>query len=147
MPRSLTFLCLFLIALMPFKTTAEPATGLEITAPHTLSLVYTIEPEAIDQIALASLIDEVLEDTPIQLAPRDDAQLFLRVETHADRYLLYLDFSRKVFYCANGKTFSKAGFVWGRYAKDISDTAQLHEDVTYLFEEFISQYLDANQLK
>jgi hypothetical protein len=125
---------------------AGPASGLEINHPQKLALVYTIEPDEIDQATLQTLINEVLADTSIELSSRDDAQLFLRVEKHAGRYLLYLDFSRAVSYCANGQRYIKDGFVWGRYAKDISDIDQLHEDVIYLFEEFIKQYQDANNL-
>ncbi|MBD3635237.1 MAG: hypothetical protein HUJ23_10075 [Methylophaga sp.] len=125
---------------------AESASGLEINHPQKLALVYTIEPDEIDQATLQTLINEVLVDTPIELSSRDDAQLFLRVEKHAGRYLLYLDFSRAVSYCASGQRYIKDGFVWGRYAKDISDIDQLHEDVIYLFEEFIKQYQEANNL-
>jgi len=146
MSRILFFLSLIFMTLLPMTLMAAPVTGLEIKNPRTLSLIFTIEPKEIDQSELQSLLDDVLADTPIQLAPRKDAQLYLRVEKHAGRYLLYLDFSRTVFYCANGQTYSKDGFVWGRYAKDISDIEQLHEDVVYLFEEFIQQYQAANQL-
>lgn len=146
MSRNLFLLYLTFLTALPVSLAAAPVTGLEINKPRTLSLIYTVEPKEIDQTALQSLIDEVLAETPIQLASRDDAQLYLRVEKHAGRYLLYLDFSRLVSYCANGQRYSKDGFVWGRYAKDISDIDQLHEDVAYLFEEFIKQYQQANQL-
>lgn len=146
MSRSLIFLCLLLVLLLPLNLMAESASGLEINHPQKLALVYTIEPDEIDQATLQTLINEVLADTTIELSSRDDAQLFLRVEKHAGRYLLYLDFSRAVSYCANGQRYIKDGFVWGRYAKDISDIDQLHEDVIYLFEEFIKQYQEANDL-
>jgi len=146
MSRSLIFLCLLLVLLLPLNLMAESASGLEINHPQKLALVYTIEPDEIDQATLQTLINEVLADTPIELSSRDDAQLFLRVEKHAGRYLLYLDFSRAVSYCANGQRYIKDGFVWGRYAKDISDIDQLQEDVIYLFEEFIKQYQEANDL-
>ncbi len=146
MSRSLIFLCLLLVLLLPLNLMAESASGLEINHPQKLALVYTIEPDEIDQATLQTLINEVLADTTIELSSRDDAQLFLRVEKHAGRYLLYLDFSRAVSYCASGQRYIKDGFVWGRYAKDISDIDQLHEDVIYLFEEFIKQYQEANDL-
>ena len=146
MSRSLIFLCLLLVLLLPLNLMAESASGLEINHPQKLALVYTIEPDEIDQATLQTLINVVLADTPIELSSRDDAQLFLRVEKHAGRYLLYLDFSRAVSYCANGQRYIKDGFVWGRYAKDISDIDQLQEDVIYLFEEFIKQYQEANDL-
>lgn len=146
MSRSLILLCLSLVSLLPLNLVAESASGLEINHPQKLALVYTIEPDEIDQATLQTLINEVLADTPIELSSRDDAQLFLRVEKHAGRYLLYLDFSRAVSYCASGQRYIKDGFVWGRYAKDISDIDQLREDVIYLFEEFIKQYQEANHL-
>ncbi len=145
MSRSVILLCLSLVLLLPLNLMAESASGLEINHPQQLALVYTIEPDEIDQTALQALVSEVLADTPIELSWREDAQLFLRIEKHAGRYLLYLDFSRMVSYCANGELYSKDAFVWGRYAKDISDIDQLHEDVAYLFEEFITHYQEANQ--
>jgi len=139
----LSVVCLFMLC---SKAMAMPGNGLEINAPGTVQLVYTIEPAEIDQRAIEQIVSTTLADTRIKLGPRPDAQLFLRIEKHAGRYLLYLDFSRKMHYCANGKRFSKAGFVWGRYAKDIPDAVHLKEDIRYMFEEFIEQYSETNRL-
>lgn len=133
-----------LSSLVMANTTA--GSGLEINAPTTLQLVYTIEPDEIDQAAIESIVTGVMAESDIELAERPDAQLFLRVEKHAGRYLLYLDFSREMQYQANGQTYNKGGFVWGRYAKNIENISQLHEDVLFFIEEFVDLYSTANHL-
>lgn len=125
---------------------ATAATGLEIDKPETVHLVYTIEPAHINKSELQAIVDHHFTAANIQQAQRDDAQLFLRVEQHAGEYLLYLDFSRKVRYSANGKCFKKDAFVWGRYVKDITDVDELKDDVTFLIEEFVEAYTKANGL-
>lgn len=125
---------------------ASPGTGLEINNPELLQLVYTIEPDGIAQAPLQALINETLTGTDIKLGERPDAQLFLRIEEHAGSYILYLDFSRLMQYRVADQCFSKDGYVWGRYAKNINDIEQLHEDVSFFFEEFIQKYQSANHL-
>ena len=70
----------------------------------------------------------------------------VRIEEHAGEFLLYLDFSRTMSYRVNGKCYSKDGFVWGRYAKDIADMDELYESVEFLINEFIEEYTKANKL-
>lgn len=125
---------------------ADVVTGLEIDSPRNLNLVYTIEPAEIEQINIESIVGEIISTTNIKLTHRSDAQLFLRVEKHAGLYLLYLDFSRQMTYRVDNKCFTKGGFVWGRYAKNIEDVEQLHEDVHFFVEEFINSYRKANSL-
>jgi hypothetical protein len=127
-------------------TSAHAATGLEIDNPETVYLVYTIEPEDISQTMLAPIVDAHFTSAQIQLAARTDAQLFLRVEQLAGKYLLYLDFSRKVRYHAQGQCFSKDGFVWGRYVKDIDNIDDLKDDVAFLLDEFLETYTEVNGL-
>lgn len=143
---------LLFVACLYFFTThsfAAPSTGtgLEINNPELLQLVYTIEPDEIEQAPLQALVDETLTDTDIKLGERPDAQLFLRIEEHAGSYILYLDFSRLMHYRVADQCFSKDGYVWGRYAKNINDVEQLHEDVSFFFEEFIQKYQSANHLQ
>lgn len=123
---------------------ASPGTGLELSHPETLQLVYAIEPANIEANAVQSIITNSLANSGVQLGQREDAQLHLRIEEHSGRYLLYLDFSREVHYHVDSQCYSKAGFVWGRYAKDIVDIEQLHEDIQFLFDEFLDNYLKAN---
>lgn len=125
----------------------SPGTGLEIANPKLLQLVYTIEPDEIDQAPLQALVDDTLAGTNIKLGERPDAQLFLRIEAHAGSYILYLDFSRQMHYRVADQCFSKDGYVWGRYAKNINDVDQLHEDVSFFFEEFIQKYQHANHMQ
>jgi hypothetical protein len=134
------------IFLQTVAATAKSGTGLEINDPKKLYVVYTIEPVHIDKSLLETIINKSLSRASIDLGQRDDAQLFLRVEQHAGQYLLYLDFSRKVQYVVADQCFSKDGFVWGRYAKDITDIAELHEDVQFLIDEFVEDYAEANDL-
>lgn len=142
---TLLFVANFLFC-TPVIASTTAGSGLEINAPTTLQLVYTIEPNEIDQAALESIVTGVMAKSDIELAERPDAQLFLRVEKHAGRYLLYLDFSREMQYQANGQTYNKDGFVWGRYAKNIENISQLHEDVLFFIEEFVDLYSTANHL-
>lgn len=134
------------IFLQPVVTTAKTGTGLEIDSPQRLNVIYTIEPIDIDISQLKAIIDSSLSRANIEQRQRDDAQLFLRVEQHGGKYLLYLDFSRKVHYMAANQCFSKSGFVWGRYAKDINDIIDLHDDVQFLIDEFVEDYTEANSL-
>jgi hypothetical protein len=144
MKRFLSLLLSFSLSLSASTLFAAQSSGLEINNPETLELIYAIEPEDINQSAIEAIISDLLANSGVQLAQRQDGQLHLRVEEHANRYLLYLDFSRMVRYQANGRCYSKAGFVWGRYAKDIADVEQLHEDIEFLFDEFLNDYLEAN---
>lgn len=125
---------------------AKTDTGLEIDNPQRLHVIYTIEPMDIDKNELKAIVDRRLSSANIQQGQRDEAQLFLRVEQHAGEYLVYLDFSRKVHYVVSGHCFSKDGFVWGRYAKDITDIIELHEDIQFLIDEFVEEYTHANDL-
>jgi hypothetical protein len=126
--------------------TAKPGTGLEIDSPQQLHVVYTIEAEQIDQNQLQAKVEASLAAAKLIQHKRDDAQLFLRVEQHQGQYLLYLDFSRQIYYTAGDNCFSKDGFVWGRYVKGISDIDELHDDVESLIDEFITDYSKANTL-
>jgi hypothetical protein len=144
MKRLLSLLFSISLCLGSSTLFAAQSSGLEINNAETLELIYAIEPEDINQSAIEAIISDLLANSGVQLAQRQDGQLHLRVEEHANRYLLYLDFSRMVRYQANGRCYSKAGFVWGRYAKDIADVEQLHEDIEFLFDEFLSDYLEAN---
>ncbi len=120
------------------------ASGLESNNPEFVYLVYMIETDDVDRCEIKALVNSKFGDANIQQVKRDDAQLFLRVEKHADEYLLYLDFSRKVQYSANGQLYEKDGFVWGRYIKDIADTETLLEDVEFLLDDFIKAYNTIN---
>ena len=141
------FLSTFLFLFSLNSVAAEKGTGLEIHTPELLQLVYTIDVAGIEHEPLQAIVDETLADTTIKLGERDDAQLFLRIEEHAESYILYLDFSRVMNYRVGNKCYSKDGYVWGRYAKNINDTEQLHEDVRFFFEEFIQKYQSANTLR
>ncbi|GLQ00490.1 hypothetical protein GCM10007891_23430 [Methylophaga thalassica] len=125
---------------------AKTGTGLEIDNPQQVYVVYTVEPDGVDQGEFEAIIDNQLSQANIQQNPRDDAQLFLRVEEHAGEYLLYLDFNRTMQYSVDGKSYNKDGFVWGRYVKDIADIDELNEDVEFLINEFIEEYSKANKL-
>jgi|GEM_PF-1051345 len=142
----LPFLFLVCLVLQASSAMAYTGTGLEITKPDQLYVVYTVELDSVDESELEAIIDGQLYAANIQQSPRDDAQLFLRVEEHAGEYLLYLDFSRTMSYRVNGKCYKKDGFVWGRYAKDIVDMDELHENVEFLINEFIEEYTKANKL-
>ncbi len=134
---------LFLHALVAI---GNPGTGLEIDNPQQLYIIYTIEPMGIDINRLEAIIDQSLSNANIEKGQRDDAQLFLRVEQQSGKYLLYLDFSRKVHYIAMNQCYSKDGFVWGRYVKDITDIEELHDDIESLIEEFLEDYTESNRL-
>ena len=139
---------LFLVSLI-LKTSlvmAKTGTGLEIDNPQQVYVVYTVEPDGLDQGEFEAIIDNQLSQANIQQSPRDDAQLFLRVEEHAGEYLLYLDFNRTMQYSVDGKSYNTDGFVWGRYVKDIADIDELNEDVEFLIHEFIEEYSKANKL-
>jgi len=140
---SIFFICLILPTSIVL---AKTGTGLEITNPQQVYVVYTVEPDDLEQDEFETIIDNQLSQANIQQSPRDDAQLFLRIEQHAGEYLLYLDFSRNMFYTVDGKCFSKSGFVWGRYVKDIINIDELNEDVEFLINEFIEEYTKANKL-
>ena len=144
MKRFFSLLFSFTLSLSSSTLFAAQSSGLEINNAETLELIYAIEPENINQTAIEAIISDLLASSKVQLGQRQDGQLHLRVEEHANRYLLYLDFSRMVYYQANGRCYSKEGFVWGRYAKDIADVEQLHEDIEFLFDEFLNDYLEAN---
>lgn len=144
--RFLALLFCAYLSLLSSISMAGAGTGLEINQPETLQVVFTIEPAEVNQTALRRLVDDMLSEAGISPGSRPDAQLFLRVEEHAGRYLLYLDFSRQMHYRANGQCFTQDAFVWGRYAKNITDTAQLEEDVRFFFEDFLESYRKANQL-
>ncbi len=132
--------------LQSFAVSAKTGTGLEIDNPQLLSIVYTIEPADLDSNQFKMIVEDHLSTANIEQGPRDDAQLFLRVEKQAGEYLLYLDFSRKVRYHANGQCFTKDGFVWGRYVKEIADADDLIDDVDLLIEEFVELYTEANKV-
>jgi len=134
-----------LLCLSPLSLFAAEGLGLEMSNPETLQIVYSIEPDKIEQETIVSLVSEMAFKVGLELEQRDDAQLHLRVEEHAGSYLLYLDFSREIYYRVDGNCYSKQGFVWGRYAKDIVDVEQLHEDIQFLFDEFLDNYLKANR--
>lgn len=142
----LPFFFLVSLVLQASSAMANNGTGLEMAKPDQLYVVYTVEPDSVDESELEAIIDGQLYVANIQQRPRDDAQLFLRVEEHAGEYLLYLDFSRTMSYRVNGKCYSKDGFVWGRYAKDIDDMDELYESVEFLIDEFIEEYTKANKL-
>ncbi len=144
--RFLPFFFLFSLVLQASSAMANTGTGLEMTKPDQLYVVYTVEPDSVDESELEAIIDSQLYAANIQQNPRDDAQLFLRIEEHAGEFLLYLDFSRTMSYRVNGKCYNKEGFVWGRYAKDIADMDELYESIEFLINEFIEEYTKANKL-
>lgn len=147
MKRKLSLIFAITVSLLSFLANAhEPGSGLEIESPHSLHIVYTIEPDSVDSHAIQSLVETTLAETSLETSKRDDAQLILRVEEHAGSYLLYLDFSRQLQYEAQGKRYLKDGYVWGRYAKNITDMEQLLEDVSFFFEEFLQKYQRANNI-
>jgi hypothetical protein len=125
---------------------AGEGTGLEIDNARQINVVFTLEAEAIDKDYVQTIALDYLRKAKLQQHPRDDAQLFLRVEQHAGEYLLYLDFNRRVKYHANGRCFSKEAFVWGRFVKDIDELDDLYDDIDLLFEEFVEAYVNANEL-
>jgi hypothetical protein len=124
---------------------AEVGTGLEIDNAENISVVLTLEPEEIDTGYVKEIVSEIFSSANLTQKHREDAQLFLRVEQQRSEYLLYLDFSRSVRYSANGKCFTKNGFVWGRYVKEISDLDDLYDDIQLLMEDFVESYTTANQ--
>jgi preprotein translocase subunit SecF len=147
MPKNCLFTFLSSILLFSsFFAFAENGTGLEIDNAGQLNVVFTLEPDAVDKSHVKAMFDEYLSAANIEQSQREDAQLFLRVEQQAGEYLLYLDFSRAIKYHANGQCFSKDGFVWGRYVKEISDLDDLYDDIELLIEEFIEAYTAANKL-
>ena len=148
MKRFLTLFFSTSFFFLSFSATAsQQGTGLEIDNPELLQLVYTIDVDDVELAPLEAIVKEALTGTGIKLGQRKDAQLFLRIEEHADSYILYLDFSRKMQYRVAETCYSKDGYVWGRYAKNIHDTEQLHEDVKFFFEEFIQKYQSANTMR
>jgi len=138
------FLSVFFI--VSFSNFAYANTGLEIDNPTSINIVYTIEPDDISLQDVQKRIENLACHAGIRLSSRDDAQLFVRVEKHADAYLLYLDFNRQLFYFANGHKHSTKGFVWGRYANNIDSQEELFEDLVFFAEEFFSDYQQANKL-
>jgi len=124
---------------------AEVGTGLEIDNAENVNVVLTLEPEAIDVEYVKQIVSETFTSANLNQKHREDSQLFLRVEQQQSEYLLYLDFSRSVRYSANGKCFTKDGFVWGRYVKEISDLDDLYDDIQLLMEDFVESYTTANQ--
>lgn len=124
---------------------ADIGTGLEIDNAENVNVVLTLEPEEIDTIYVKQIVSEIFSSANLTQTHREDAQLFLRVEKQQSEYLLYLDFSRTVRYSANGKCFSRDGFVWGRYVKEISDLDDLYDDIQLLIEDFVESYTTANQ--
>lgn len=143
--RWLALLFFVSLTLQASLAMAKPGTGLEIDNPQQVYVVYTLEPDGVDKDELKTIIDNHLSSANIQQGSRDDAQLFLRIEEHAGEYLLYLDFSRTMQYQANGMSYTKDGFVWGRYVKDITDIEELNEDVEFLINEFVEEYTKANK--
>ena len=144
-PYIVIFVSVFIILKSTFAF-ANSGTGLEIDNAQQLEVVLTLEPETIEQSHVKTMFADYLAAANIQQQTRDDAQLFLRVEQHAGEYLLYLDFSRTIKYHANGQCFSKDGFVWGRYVKDIGDLDDLYDDIELVIEEFVEAYSAANNL-
>jgi hypothetical protein len=138
----LFFISLFLHAALAY---AEVGTGLEIDNAENVNLVLTLEPEEIDTTYVKEIVSEIFSTASLNQKHREDAQLFLRVEKQQSEYLLYLDFSRTVRYNANGKCFTRDGFVWGRYVKEISDLDDLYDDIQLLIEDFVESYTTANQ--
>ncbi|MTI62488.1 hypothetical protein [Methylophaga sp.] len=126
---------------------ADSSTGLEIDQPETLTIVYTIEPEEVDEKAIQTMLETLVSEAGIKIGQRDDAQLFARVEKHAGEYLIYLDFNRELYFHANGRCYRTKGFVWGRYANNVTDQDEITEDLAFFIEEFLDQYRRANQLK
>lgn len=126
---------------------ADSSTGLEIDQPETLTIVYTIEPEEVDEKAIQTMLETLVSEAGIKIGQRDDAQLFARVEKHAGEYLIYLDFNRELYFHANGRCYRTKGFVWGRYANNVTDQDEITEDLAFFIEEFLDHYRRANQLK
>lgn len=143
------YLQLFLICLCfaSFPVAANTGSGLLIEKPGTIHIIYTIEPADVDTEEVHDFVEAIVAKTVLTTATRDDAQLFVRVEKHAGSYLLYLDFNRKLNYSVDGNRYTTTGFVWGRYAKNITDQSELFDDLQFFLEEFIQLYLKANELK
>ena len=140
---------LFLICLCfaSFNVAANSDSGLLVEKPGTLHIIYTIEPAEFDPEEVHDFVEAIVAKTVLTTGKRDDARLFVRVEKHAGSYLLYLDFNRRLNYSVDGNTYTTTGFVWGRYAKNITDQSELFDDLQFLLEEFIQLYLQANELK
>jgi len=122
-------------------------TGLEIETPEIVEIVYTIEPDHIDKQQVQDLIEPIMHGQDLQLARREDAQLFVRVEQHSGQYLLYVDFNRQINYTVADHTYTAKAFVWGRYANNIDGEFELFDDISFFIEEFVADYKQANKLK
>lgn len=137
----------FLILFNSVVSATESSNGLEINQPETLTVVYTIEPKEVDEKAIQTMVESLVSETGIEIGQRDDAQLFARVEKHAGEYLIYLDFNRQLYFQASGSCYHTKGFVWGRYANNVTDQDEIIEDLAFFVEEFLDQYLEANKLQ
>ncbi|HDY89366.1 MAG TPA: hypothetical protein ENH82_14780 [bacterium] len=84
-----------------------------------MAVGYLLEPEAVNEAELRSVVASAFQSFPVTLVERDDARLIVRVEEHAGRFLLYTDFHRRVFFPVDDAIQSTWGYVWGRYAKNI----------------------------
>lgn len=125
---------------------AHADTALRLNNPCEVAVGYLLEPEAVNEADLRSVVSSAFQSLPVTLAERDDAKLIVRVEEHAGRYLLYTDFHRRVFFPVDDAKQSTWGYVWGRYAKNIISTSDINDDLAFFIQEFVHHYQRANNL-
>lgn len=121
-------------------------TSLRLNNPCEMAVGYLLEPEAVNEAELRSIVSSALQSLPVTLAERDDARLIVRVEENAGRYLLYTDFHRRVFFPVDDSIQSTWGYVWGRYAKNIINPSDINDDLAFFMQEFVQHYQRANNL-
>ncbi|WP_438970888.1 hypothetical protein [Methylophaga sp.] len=146
MKRFYCALSVITLITLSFPSITQADTELLIKTPSTVNIIYTIEPDEVNAEKVKKIVTKIACNEGIKTGRRDDAQLFVRVEKHADMYLLYLDFSREVYFQVNGKKYLTTGFVWGRYAKNIDSQNELFDDIDFFAEEFFADYKQANNL-
>ncbi|WP_289283447.1 MULTISPECIES: hypothetical protein [unclassified Methylophaga] len=125
---------------------AQADTALRLNNPCEVAIGYLLEPEAVNEAELRSVVSAAFQSLPVTLAERDDARLIVRVEEHAGRFLLYADFHRHVFFPVDDSIQSTWGYVWGRYAKNIINVRDINDDLAFFMQEFLHHYQRANNL-
>ncbi|WP_417535724.1 hypothetical protein [Methylophaga sp.] len=125
---------------------AQADTALRLNNPCEVAVGYLLEPEAVNEADLRSVVSSAFQSLPVTLGERDDARLIVRVEEHAGHYLLYADFHRRVFFPVDDAIQSTWGYVWGRYAKNIINVRDINDDLAFFIQEFVHHYQRANNL-
>ncbi len=125
---------------------AQADTALRLNNPCEVAVGYLLEPEAVNEAELRSVVTSAFQSLPVTLAERDDAKLIVRVEEHAGRFLLYTDFHRRVFFPVRDAIQRTWGYVWGRYAKNIINVRDINDDLAFFMQEFLHPYHRANSL-